>query len=380
MTPFVVRIAAAVVFVAGIAGNLGAQENQPAPKRANRGASRPAPPLPEIKDGNVTFRINAPKASEVTVAGDFESGKRFALTKDEKGMWSVTVHLEPRVYSYSFNVDGVTTIDPRNPHLKLGRSSNQSAFEVPGPEPMFYDVKSVPHGVLSIHTYDSKAAGDTRRVVVYTPPGYDAARSKTYPVLYLLHGSGDDEGGWSQFGFANVIADNLLADGKMKPVVIVMPNGHAYKPGENPAPDTRPASVFKEDLLGGIIPLVEKNYRVKTGAKNRAIAGLSMGGGQSFNIGLGNLDKFGYVGVFSAGGGNSEALKDLLADPKASNKKLSLFWIGIGRQDPGYATAEKLDETLTAGGINHVWHPSDGAHTWIVWRDYLHELLPLLFK
>jgi enterochelin esterase family protein len=379
MTPLFVRTPILLVLAAGLMGTSLAQDAPAAPKRTKGGAARPAPPTPEIKDGNVTFLITAPKAGEVTVAGDFDSGKRHALTRDDKGVWSVTMRLEPRVYSYSFNVDGVTTLDPRNPRLKLGRTSNQNAFEVPGPEPMFYDLKSVPHGVLSTHTYESKAAGDIRRVVVYTPPGYDAAKSTTYPVLYLLHGSGDDEGGWSQFGFANVIADNLLAEGKMKPTIIVMPNGHAYQPGEDAAPGARPASVFKEDLLGGIIPLVERNYRVKAGAKNRAIAGLSMGGGQSFNIGLNNLDQFAYVGVFSAGG-NSETLATLLADPKAANKKLSLFWIGIGRQDPGFANADKLEESLKAGGINHVWHPTEGAHTWIVWRDYLHELLPLLFN
>ncbi len=363
MTPICARTVAVVILTTSLLGTVEAQQQgQAETKRPKAGPARPAAPAPEIKGGDVTFRIAAPKASEVAVAGDFESGKRFPLTKDEKGVWSTTIHL-----------------DPRNPRLKLGRTSNQSAFEVPGPNPMFYDVKNVPHGVLSIHTYESKAAGDIRRVVVYTPPGYDANRSKTYPVLYLLHGSGDDEGGWSQFGFANVIADNLLAEGKMAPAIIVMPNGHAYQPGENPAPGSRPTSVFKEDLLEGIIPLVEKSYRIKTDAENRAIAGLSMGGGQSFNIGLNNLDRFGSVGVFSAGG-NSETLAAVLADPKTFNRKLNLFWIGIGRQDQGFANVEKLEASLTAGGVNHVWHPTEGGHTWIVWRDYLHEILPLLFK
>jgi enterochelin esterase-like enzyme len=330
-------------------------------------------------DGKVTFRLSAPKATEVTIAGEWTGGKRVPLVKDDKGTWTITQPVPPEIHWYLYYVDGVATVDPRNPELKTGRST-QNVLEVRGDHPAFYSLQSVPHGAVTYHTYASTAAGDQRRLCVYTPPGYHEKSGK-YPVLYLLHGSGDDETGWTgAVGRANLIADNLLAAGRMKPMIIVMPNGHAYKPGETATPGTRPTSVFKDDLLNTIIPLVEKSYRVETDVNSRAIAGLSMGGGQSLNIGLPNLDKFSYVGVYSAGGGNLEQNQPgFLADPKTANKKLKLFWIGCGRQDQGFAAAEKMDKLLTERGINHVWHPSEGGHTWTVWRHYLHETLPLLF-
>lgn len=336
-------------------------------------------------DGKVTFKFSAPKASAVTVGGDW-GGERASMTKDEKGNWTATVQLRPQIYSYTFSVDGVRTLDPASTQLKLGRVAVASSIEVPGTPPMPWEMRNVPHGDVTTITYDSTAAGDQRRVTVYTPPGYRPDQADKLPVLYLLHGAGEIESSWVQYGRANLIADNLLADGLMKPMIIVMPKGHAYKPGQTPAPGVPvatafKASVFKEDLFETIMPLVETRFRVKTDQPSRAIMGLSMGGAQSFSIGLGNLDRFSHVGLFSAGGGSSpEVLSKLTADPRAANEKLKLLWIGCGRLDRGFSGVEKLTGELTKAGIRHTFKPSDGAHVWPNWRDYLAETLPQLFR
>ncbi len=341
---------------------------------------------PEVRPGGeVTFRLLAPKAADVTVSGEWTGGQRQKLARDEHGLWSVSVTLKPEIYWYLFNVDGVPTVDPRNPKLKTGRST-QNLVEVPGGSPMFYAEKNVPHGAVTIHTYFSQRLGVTRRVFVYAPPGYDPTRSTKYPVLYLLHGSGDDESGWTAIGRANLIADNLLAEKTMKPLLIVMPYGHtpagAQRPDEpREAGRDRNTAAFRDDLFNEVIPLVEKSYRVYADAGHRAIAGLSMGGGQSANIGLSHPDRFSAVGVFSAGAGATQGtLTKLLADPKSLNAKFSLLWIGCGRQDQGFEASKKFSETLAQAGIKHIFHPREGGHAWPVWRHDLHETLPLLFQ
>ena len=337
------------------------------------------------KDGKVTFTLTAPKASTVTLGGDWDGG-RTPMTQDDKGKWTATVQLRPQIFSYTFLVDGVRTLDPANTQLKLGRMVTTSSVEVPGTPPMPWEMRDVPHGQITTITYRSIAAGDQRRVTIYTPPGYQPDQAAKLPVLYLLHGNGEIESSWVQYGRANLIADNLLADGLIQPMIIVMPKGHAYKPGEAPAPGVPPttafkASVFKEDLLETIVPLVEKAYRVKTDQPNRAIMGLSMGGAQSFSIGLGQLDRFSHVGLFSAGASSSpEVLAKLTADPKAANEKLKLLWIGCGRLDRGFEGVQKLTDTLAKAGIRHTFKPTDGAHVWPNWREYLAETLPLLFR
>ena len=336
-------------------------------------------------DGRVTFKLHAPKASAVTVGGDW-GGERTVMIKDDKGTWSATVELRPQIYSYTFSVDGVRTLDPANTQFKLGRVVAASSVEVPASPPMPWEMRDVPHGEVTTLTYNSVAAGDQRRITVYTPPGYQSDQAIRLPVLYLLHGAGEIESSWVQYGRANLIADSLLADGRMKPMIIVMPKGHAYKLGATPTPDVPVAtafraSVFKEDLLETIIPLVEKRFRVNTDQPSRAIMGLSMGGAQSFSIGLGNLDRFSHVGLFSAGGSSSpEVLAKLTADPASANAKLKLLWIGCGRLDRGFAGVEKLNAELTKAGIRHTFRPSDGAHVWPNWRDYLVETLPQLFR
>ena len=347
-------------------------------------AQRPPRPVdtvvsPEVgADRRVTFRVRAPEARAVTVRGEWMQAAE-PMTKAESGLWTLTLGpLEPDIYSYSFSVDGVQTLDPHNPAVKLGvRSSNSSVVEVTGQSPAVWDVQNAPHGAVEFHWYKSKALGITRRFAVYTPPGYDPKAATRYPVLYLLHGSGDDEGTWVWHGRANLILDNLLAAKKMRPMVVVMPFGHATPPS-----DTSPASRgpntarFEQDLLGDVIPAVEAGYCVDRSPRNRAIAGLSMGGGQSLQVGLRHLDLFGAIGAFSSGG-NMDQLQPLLANAKG---KLSVFWIGCGEDDRLLAGSERLVAELDKLEVKHIWRKSPGAHTWRVWRRYLSEFAPLLFQ
>jgi enterochelin esterase family protein len=244
--------------------------------------------------------------------------------------------------------------------------------EVPGNAAQ--DLKPVPHGTLHTHHYESKAlGGKARRLTVYTPPGYETATEKRYPVLYLLHGAGDDERGWTDVGLAHRILDNLIAGEKAVPMLVVMPDGHAATSGGNNT------QAFQADLLQDIIPLIETTYRIKPEAANRAIVGLSMGGAQAWAIGMGHLDTFAYVCPFSMGGGNATAVLAKL-DAAEANKRLKLLWIGCGREDRLFAGSERLAKELQERAINHVWRPTEGAHTWRVWRKYLAEVTPLLFQ
>jgi enterochelin esterase family protein len=250
---------------------------------------------------------------------------------------------------------------------------------------MFYDARAVPHGTVHIHWYESKSLGVLRSFYVYTPPGYEKG-SKKYPVLYLLHGSGDTEGGWVSIGRANVILDNLVAERRAVPMVVVMPFGHAQAAvGFGADPATPPdRALFTRDLLEEIIPMAEGEYRIDGHPQRRAIAGLSMGGGQALYIGLEHLDRFRWIGVFSAGARSSEdaenTFADVFADAAATNRKLRLFWIGCGKADTGFARVQQLDDVLKRHGIDHTFVPSEGAHTWRNWRSYLNQMAPLLFR
>ena len=336
-------------------------------------------------DGAIVFRLEAPKATDVGVTGDFLA-RPLPMQKDEQGLWTATTDpLDPAIYGYSFLVDGVRIADPKSGRLQAGVNGVSSLVEVPGAAPMFYDAKSVPHGTVHIDWYDSKPLGALRSFYVYTPPGYEKSGIK-YPVLYLLHGSGDTEGGWVTIGRANFILDNLIAERKATPMIVVMPFGHpqaAVGFGQDPVtPPDR--SLFTRDLLQEIMPLAEREYRIDAKPEKRAIAGLSMGGGQALNIGLGNLDRFRWIGVFSAGvRAPEEAEKtfaDVFADSAATNKKLKLFWIGCGKEDNGFASVQQLDQLLKRHGIDHIFVPGEGAHTWRNWRSYLNQMAPLLFR
>lgn len=374
---------------------------------------------PEVAaDHRVTFRVSAPDAKAVSVvcecltleqvvslkkeladatarrgAADPEvarlekaiqatrsdQGER-ALTKGADGIWTLTLPpVEPDVYEYHFVIDGTGVLDQRNPVVKYNSRPNlvESLLDVPGSGPMFYDVKQVPHGTVGIRLYPSKATGGTRRAYVYTPPDYERSSAKL-PVLYLLHGADGDETVWTTFGHANQILDNLIAEKKASPMVIVMPFGYAYPWYAGAAGDKQRAD-FEKDLLEDLIPFVQANYRVFTDRDHRALAGLSMGGGQTISIGPRHLDLFSRLAVFSASAGNdpATALKSLA--PKTANAQLKLFWLGIGTDDPGYTNAKKTDDYLTSAGIKHTFKTIPGAHTWIVWRRFLNEVAPQLF-
>ena len=244
---------------------------------------------------------------------------------------------------------------------------------------MFDDVRPVPHGIVNTHVYESKSVGAVRRLYSYIPPGYEGGKKK-YPVLYLLHGSEDDESVWTSVGHANLIMDNLLAERKAKPAIIVMPFGHvpmSCGKGDHGTNHTSNTKLFEEDLLKEVIPLVEATYPVYKNAKHRAIAGLSMGGGQSLNIGPSHPEIFSWVGAFSMGITRSSEInfRTLIQ----SGKQLKLIWIACGRQDCLFNGSRKLSAWLTKNKIHHVFHPTTGIHTWQLWRSYLNDFLPLLF-
>ena len=348
-------------------------------------AQQPRPIVsPEIlPDGRVTFRLNAPKVDEVTLTGEFLGGPR-SFTKDAEGVWTVTVGpIAPEVYHYNFTIDGVRTIDPANPQLKIGSTASTitSVLEIRHPSPSFYDAQPVPHGDIRTHWYHSKSLDSVRRLTVYTPPGYEKNRSTRYPVLYLFHGANADENAWYRLGRANLILDNLLAAGKIQSFIVVMPFGYGVPPG---GPQLDNTAKFGKDLIEDVIPYIDDSYRTLANRTNRAIVGLSMGGGQSLSIGLNNIELFSYVGGFSAAIGNAANLPKtyakLAANARESNDKLKLLWIGCGTEDSLFGASKNFSEWLTANSIKHTFRETSGAHTWMVWRRYLHEISPLLFR
>jgi enterochelin esterase family protein len=275
-------------------------------------------------------------------------------------------------------------LDPTSGFIKPGVTNNSSMVEVPPAGDAFYDPRPAPHGTVHMHWYHSKTVGAPRSLWVYTPPGYEAGKG-TYPVLYLLHGSGDTEAGWVQVGRANFILDNLIAAGKAKPMVVAMPFGHPLPGIGLGAPGAMAAdrNAFGTEFMSEIVPLVEKAYRISGKPADRAIAGLSMGGGQSLSIGLTNTDRFSWIGVFSMGlrGPEQEApWAQVVADAAAVNKRLRLFWIACGKADALIEPAQRLSETLKKRGVRHVFKVTEGGHNWRVWRNYLNEFAPLLFQ
>jgi enterochelin esterase family protein len=342
------------------------------------------PNSPEVHaDGTVTFRLKAPDAKAVSVVA-IETLPPAPMTKDDAGIWSVTVGpLTPAIYSYAFLIDGATVTDPRNPNVKVWIQSN-SMVEISGSAA---SVADVPHGTVHLHTYKSAVTGGQRGVVVYTPPGYDPTASKTYPVLYLLHGFGDNQRAWTDVGKANVIADNLIAAGKALPLVIVMPYGHGVPPEQagagTPGRDQNNERFFK-DFETEVMPLVERTYHVGRTPALRAVAGLSMGGGQTLNFALTRQDLFGWAAAFSSAvpeGDPKTFFPRAAADPKAYNAAQKLLWIGVGNKDFLYDRNQAFDKWLTATGITHQYVVTDGgAHTWLVWRAYLEQVLQKLFK
>lgn len=337
---------------------------------------------PEVHpDRTVTFRLRAPEAGAVVVTGEFMDGER-ALTEGDDGVWSVTLGpIAPEVYEYEFTLDGLTFLDPRNPAVKTnqGPSTVSSLLTVRGDEPLFFDVMPVPHGTVEIRTYDSDVTGLSRQVYVYTPPGYDRM-TEPLPVLYLLHGADGEDRSWTMLGRAQAIMDNLIAAGESTPMVIVMPYGYPYAWDYGASGEQQQAD-FLEDLQTELIPFIEASYRVRTDRQHRALAGLSRGGSQTLTIGLRHLDLFSRLGVFSASAGSDPATRfpEVAANVAYVNTMLDLFWIGIGTEDGGHQNAVRLHEFLDGTGIEHTFREIPGAHTWIVWRQFLDEMAPQLW-
>jgi enterochelin esterase-like enzyme len=356
----------------------------------------PAAPVvsPEVlADHRVTFRLRAPNAKEVSVEID-GAGKPLAMQKDVEGIWSATSEpLAPDYYGYSFVVDGVTMFDPSNsaaiPNF-LYRASELYAPSAPAnaAAPLPWEMADVPHGEIHHHFYRSKVVGDERGFFVYTPPGYDPRGKQTYPVLYLLHGYSDDASAWTAVGRANVILDNLIASGKAKPMLIVMPLG--YGAPEVLAPDSgvfhdpgitqRNFDRFRDALLTEVIPRVEAEYLVTKNRDSRAIAGLSMGGAESLLTGLNTLNKFAWIGAFSSGGLTPEFDKEFPSLDAGANKQLRLLWVACGTDDRLIELNRTLRAWLASKGIHHVDIETPGAHTWLVWRRNLTEFAQLLFQ
>ncbi|OLB62252.1 MAG: hypothetical protein AUI11_06320 [Acidobacteria bacterium 13_2_20CM_2_66_4] len=372
---------------------------------------------PEVRrDRRVTFRILAPAAQKVELRspGDIPGvGGRGAalpqLTKNADGIWEATFGPLPAgAYRYVFVVDGLTVVDARNPATSQTNTSVYSLAVVPGSD--LFDTKNVPHGAVAAVHYNSTALGGIRRMHIYTPPGYETSRDR-YPVLYLLHGAGDVDDSWTSVGRAGFILDNLIAASSAKPMIVVMPAGHVNGagaalggsvpfaaaegiPGIGSGPDP-----FANDFLTDLMPYVEKNYRVLTDRQSRAIAGLSMGGNQTLNIAIPHLDKFAYIGVFSSGiisaGRGAPPSADSTSAPfaeawerqhlaaldNAANKRgLNLLWFGTGKEDFLIATTRSTVELLKKHGFKPVFVESEGAHTWLNWRDYLSTFAPQLFQ
>jgi enterochelin esterase family protein len=350
---------------------------------------RPAPVVsPEVhSDDSVTFRFRAPNAKEVKV--DLEGAEAVALQRDEQGLWSVsTAPLRPDYYGYVFVADGVHLIDPSNPLLKPNLLATENAVHVPGPASLPWELNDVPHGEVHHHFYKSAVAGDERDYYVYTPPGYDSSAQRTYPVLYLLHGFSDDASGWTAVGRANVILDNLIAQGKAKPMIVVMPLGYgtmemirlAWDAWSHPDLRQRNFDKFREALLQEIIPRTDSEYRITKDRNARAIAGLSMGGSESLLTGLNNLDKIAWIGAFSSGGIPEDFKGDFPSLDVKANEQLHLLWIACGTEDRLITVNRNLREWLKSKGVKVTEIETPGMHTWMVWRRNLAEFADLLFR
>lgn len=338
-------------------------------------------------DHTVTFKLRAPDAAKVTV--QCETLGNHDMVKGEDGVWTYTSPaLQPDLYSYSFTLDGTKITDPANPDIKSGCFGNESLVLVPGGADAPWEPRDVPHGVIHHHPYHSGIASHDRECVVYTPPGYDAKAARLFPVLYLLHGFSDRVDGWTTAGRAQVILDNLLADKKIVPMVVVMPlgygdmsvlgngwagvhDGHSWE---------RNLAAFDRTLVGEVLPLAEANYRIRNDSAGRALAGLSMGGTESIQGALLHPDTFGWIGAFSSGGLPGDLDKAFPAAGGSLNTKFKLLWIACGRQDGLLKANQNLVSWLDHKGVKHIWTETEGTHAWGVWRRNLAAFAQLLFR
>jgi len=382
----------------------------PGPPGAGRGGGRGGPAVvsPQIEaDGRVTFRVLAPNATTVTVGGDINGslipdpgapppqapapaaqGGRgggtpaVSMTRRENGIWSGTTlrPVKPGAWRYTFNVDGATVADPRNVNVSPNQTQVQSVLYVPGD---FSETRDVPHGTVGLVRYVAKTLGNARReMYVYTPPGYEKGTGR-YPVLYLIHGGGDTAVSWSTVGRANYILDNLLAEKKAVPMIVVMPSGWTPSGGQVMTADAT-KDPFNDELLKDIIPFVEANYRTAGTADARALSGLSMGGIQTLNIGLHNLGTFRYLAVMSSGW-TTEQDREFFYKTEAAkipkyNSALKLFWWGWGETDIARTNGLAVIDRFTSQGVRIETRETPGGHTWENWRLYLYEVAPRLFR
>jgi enterochelin esterase-like enzyme len=402
----------------GTAGAPGGQGG----RGGGRGPQGPQVVSPQVNtDRTVTLRVLAPKATEITVTGELLNGSQpKPMTKGEDGIWTATLGpVPPDVYTYAFNIDGVNTTDPRNPWVKLVSSTGlASQVEVPGDGAQYYDTKPVPHGLVQIMTYESKATGATRQAYVYTPPEYNRTTTK-YPVFYLLHGGGDLDPGWVMTGRANIIMDNLFAEKKAVPMIVVMPvargggslgigpagmspgiaaagnvvpgAGRGAAPGgaaagaagSPPAPTgPAPLQAFAQDFIGDLVPAVEKTFRVSSRPEDRAIGGLSAGGAATINTAFSRPDLFRYIVIMSAGAPQNveELYPKFFGSGAAAAKQMKLIWLAAGDEDFALNGTKTLDEVLTKNGIKHSFKTTEGRHEWRLWRPHLYEFAQLLFR
>ena len=354
-------------------------------------AQRPGNPIPAFEsytvhnDNKVTLRYYSANAKEVKVSTQMVAGVQ-TMIKGDSGLWSVTLGpVKPDMYPYNFIVDGTSVADPRNTAIFSNEGFQSSIIEITGSTPLVHTNQDVPHRNVSYHYYKSPSLG-IRPVVVYTPPGYTNSSKSSFPVLYLLHGTTDTEETWTKVGRANIILDNLIAQGKAKPMIIVMPYGRAYPKISKAAGSIRNwdnLQLIQKDFLENLFPFVESNYRIKPGKENRAVAGFSGGGGTSLYVGLNNPDIFSWVCGFAPGMLKDEYERNNavpFADPALTNKRLKLFWIGVGKEDGLYPIVTDYLKLLDDKKITHDTFISDGGHTWMNCKLYLSVIAQKLFQ
>jgi enterochelin esterase-like enzyme len=337
-------------------------------------------------DNTITFKFRAPKADSVLLSAQFLKAPQH-MTKDTSGNWGITVGpVKPDLYPYNFSVDGISMADPANAYVFPNERFKASLVDVRGDVAPVYNLENIPHGTVSYRYYYSKSLGLMRPLVVYTPPGYDEESKKNYPVLYLIHGMTDTEETWFKVGKVNLILDNLIAQKKAEPMIIVMPYANPYpdllKKDKTTRVDLLGTDIFSNEIRKEIIPHIEKLYRVKKSADQRAIAGFSLGGRQTLAAGLGHPETFSYVFSYAPAIFDRELndnMKNIYA-PADQLKKLKILWISCGKDDGLYGASKAFDNLLTQNNVNHRTLFTDGGHTWMNCRLYITETAQLLFK
>jgi enterochelin esterase family protein len=376
----------------------------PAPESTPRPAPRPPAPVTKIEAaGKVTFGLRAPQAKSVGVKAQWQK-ESIPLVRAEgpDGDWSVVVEkVPPGVWEYWFEVDGLNVIDSSNTQIKPQRQPGKSILHIVSTPPAAWDLQDVPHGAVHAHDYLSKSLGKPRELAVYTPPGYENSGDKKYPVLVLQHGSGDNQKTWVDHGKMHWILDNLIAQKKVVPMIVLMIDGHplGMRPPSRPVPNEDPKdketregadrknftasamNAFERDLFEDALPLLESRYRVEKDSAQRGFAGLSMGGEQAINVGLMHPEKFGWIGAFSAEIPKGDIPGKIADIAVAAGPALKLLWIQSGKDDaPKLGQNQKFVELLTQKGLKFHWQLTEGDHSWPIWRGYLVEFLPLVFQ